>query len=98
MSERARISSFVLSVMTSPPSPHPQASSKDPVTVTLASRAHSTPSLMRSTGSISTPRTENTALRMALQAQLELFRPLDTGISESVTRFQPSDSSMPARS
>ena len=38
--------------------------------------------------------TENTALRMALQAQLELLSPLETGISESVTRFHPSDSSI----
>ena len=94
MSERARISSLLLSVITRPPSPHPQASSNEPVTVTLASRAQSTPSLMRSTGSMSTPMAENTALRMALQAQLELLSPLETGISESVTRFHPSDSSI----
>ena len=35
---------------------------------------------------------------MALQAQLELFRPLDTGIWESVSSVQPAGSSIPAAS
>ena len=96
MSARSMISSLRLSVITRPPSPHPQASSNDPVTVTFASLAQLTPSLMRSTGSISTPRCEKTALRIALQAQLELFRPLDTGIWESVSRDHPSGSPTPA--
>ena len=73
-----------MSVKTSPPRWQPQASSKEPVTVTFASLAHSTPRRIISIVSISAPCSRSTAEIMALQTELELFSPLDGGICESI--------------
>ncbi len=87
--------SVLLSVITNPPYWHPHASSNDPVLVTFAALAHSTPIFMTVSGSVTKPSSAKTAVIIELHAELELFRPLDGGVSERVRRCQHSGSSVP---
>ena len=73
---------FELSVTTSPPRRHPQASSNAPVMVTPHSLAHSTPSLITSRGSHCMSKWSNTDDITALQTELELFSPMEGGMSD----------------
>jgi hypothetical protein len=83
-------SSLALSVTTRPPSPQPQASSKAPVIVTPHSLAQPTPSLMASSGAMDSPRRSSVAATTALQTELELFSPIDGGISVRTASLYPS--------